>query len=68
LYNLIADPQQENDISADNLDKVEAINKMMSDSHRPSDVWPSPGESKDAFLQRMKAANIPARPNNVGHY
>jgi len=68
LYNLIADPQQENDISGENKDKVETINKMMTDSHRPSDVWPSPGESKAAFLKRLKAENIPERPDNVGHY
>ncbi|MEX2565149.1 MAG: arylsulfatase [Cyclobacteriaceae bacterium] len=68
LYDLIADPQQENDISEENRDMVDRIKKMMADSHRPSDVWPSPGESREAFLERMKAANIPERPDNVGHY
>ena len=68
LYNLVADPQQQNDISDDNTEMVEKINKMMADAHRPSDVWPSPGESKEAFQKRMEEENIPKKPNNIGHY
>ena len=68
LYNLKTDPQQQNDISDDNTEMVEKINKMMADAHRPSDVWPSPGESKEAFQKRMEEENIPKKPNNIGHY
>lgn len=68
LYNLVDDPKQENDISDENSDMVGKINKMMADSHRPSDVWPSPGESQEAFRKRMDEENIPERPNNIAHF
>ena len=68
LYNLKTDPQQQNDISDDNTEMVEKINNMMADSHRSSDVWPSPGESKEAFQKRMEEQNIPKKPNNIGHF
>lgn len=68
LYNLETDPQQQNDISSENKKLVEKINKMMADSHLPSDVWPSPGETEEAFQKRLMDNNIPERPNNIGHF
>lgn len=68
LYDLQEDPQQENDLAAENPDRVNAIAQWMQEAHQPSDVWPSPGETKEAFEQRLKENNIPDRPNNLSEY
>lgn len=68
LYDLEKDPQQRNDLAAINPDVVRKIEQWMQESHRPSDVWPSPGETKEAFEQRLRVADIPPRPNNLSDY
>lgn len=68
LYNLREDPQQKNDLASANPDITDKIAQWMQESQRPSDVWPSPGETKAAFEQRLKEAGIPSRPNNLGEY
>ena len=68
LYDLEADPQQSNDLSAINKALAERIAKIMDDSHTPSDVWPSPGETSEQFKARLKEANVPERPNNLSLY
>jgi len=68
LYDLIADPGQSNDLSSNYQGIVGKMEKIMDESHTPSDVWPSPGESEEEFSDRMKQNNIPERPNNVSNY
>lgn len=68
LYDLLADPQQSWDISSSYPKIVEKVVKIMTAAHTPSDVWPSPGESPEAFQARLSKQNIPVRPNNVGLY
>jgi arylsulfatase A-like enzyme len=65
LYNLHQDPQQGEDLAKQQPVLARQILQWMQESHRPSEVWPSPGESTEAFQQRMKAAGIPSRPKNV---
>ena len=38
------------------------------ESHIPSDIWPSPGETHEEFEARLKKANVPERPNNISLY
>lgn len=66
LYDLIADPQQSNDLSVNFPDIVEEMEKIMLNAHTPSDVWPSPGEKQEDFQKRLIDNNIPDRPDNVG--
>lgn len=68
LYDIIADPQQSKDLSAQYPEEVKAIAQIMKESHTPSDVWPSPGETQEEFQQRMAENNIPERPNNLSLY
>ena len=68
LYDLIADPQQSNDLSSNYPDNVRRMEEIMARSHTPSDVWPSPGETQEAFAKRLKDNNIPERPDNVSNY
>ncbi len=68
LYDLIADPQQSKDQSILYPEIVKKIEKIMSESHTPSDVWPSPGEKQDDFAKRLKDNKIPERPNNISNY
>jgi arylsulfatase A-like enzyme len=68
LYDLVADPKQSRDESAANPAVAAHIKEIMIREHTPSDVWPSPGESKEAFAKRLKDAGVPARPNNLSTY
>lgn len=68
LYDLIADPQQNNDLSAGNPNIVKRIARIMDKSHTPGDVWPSPGETEEAFQKRLAGKDIPPRPNNLFLY
>ncbi|HRE51524.1 MAG TPA: arylsulfatase [Flavitalea sp.] len=65
LYDLIADPQQNNDLSASNPNIVKRIARMMDKSHTPGDVWPSPGETAEELEKRLIDKNLPPRPNNL---
>jgi arylsulfatase A len=40
------------------------ILQIMKTEHTPGYTWPSPGETEEAFSQRLKRANIPAKPVN----
>jgi arylsulfatase A-like enzyme len=68
LYDLISDPRQSIDLSTSFPDVVKKMEEIMSKSHTPSDVWPSPGETREEFTKRLKDNNIPARPANVSLY
>ncbi|HLU89882.1 MAG TPA: arylsulfatase [Cyclobacteriaceae bacterium] len=68
LYDLLADPQQSRDISSSYPETVEKVATIMTGAHTPSDVWPSPGESREAFQARLSKQNIPVRTNNLGLY
>ena len=65
LYDLEADPQQRNNLAAKNPKIVKQMERWMRESHSPSDVWPSPGETKPAFLKRLQDAGVPKRPRNI---
>lgn len=68
LFDLINDPQQSKDLSSEYPGIVTKMAEIMTKSHTPSDVWPSPGETEKAFTERLKNNNIPPRPNNVSNY
>lgn len=68
LYDLISDPQQSKDLSNKNSDIVKKMKQIMLEAHTPSDVWPSPGETPEAFKKRLLANNISARPDNTAVY
>ena len=65
LYDLNSDPQQKRDVAAAHAELANRILKWMNESHSPSDVWPSPGESEQAFESRLRAAGIRARTPNI---
>ncbi len=48
-----------------NPDIIRKIDEIMSAAHTPSDVWPSPGETQEEFVKRLKGSNIPERPDNI---
>ncbi len=64
LYDLSKDPRQEKNIASEHSELSAKILRWMTESHSPSEVWPSPGESKAAFEQRLKDWGVPERPNN----
>lgn len=68
LYNLEADPGQTLNLAEQNPEVVAKIARLMEESHTPSDVYPSPGESKEAFALRLSLSNVPPRPENVSLY
>ena len=70
IYDLEKNPAQDIDLSAEYPDIVKKIDEIMIREHTPSDVWPSPGESEDAFKQRMAQLGITAqeRPLNVADF
>ncbi len=65
LYDLAADPQQQRDLAAEHRDFVSRIRQWMDESHTPSDVWPSPGESNTDYQKRLREAGIPPRKPNI---
>lgn len=65
LYDLSQDPQQKNDLAGENPKLAARILRWMNDSHTPSEVWPSPGESGSEFQKRLKRDGIPPRPTNI---
>jgi arylsulfatase A-like enzyme len=70
VYDLQENPAQDKDLSADYPDIARKIDEIMVAEHTPSDVWPSPGESDEAFMQRMAGLGITAddRPQNVADF
>lgn len=65
LYDLKSDPQQRRDVSAGHPELVRKVGRWMDESHDPSDVWPSPGESFESFQSRLRDAGIPPRVVNI---
>jgi arylsulfatase A-like enzyme len=65
LYDLADDPQQRTNLANKHRDLIRKIDRWMKESHQPSDVWPSPGESSKAFQERLKKAGIPPRVANI---
>lgn len=65
LYDLTTDPAQKHDVAAEHEELVDQVRSWMDESHRPSDVWPSPGESDRDFQERMRKAGIPPRVPNI---
>ena len=70
IYDLEKNPQQDRDLSAQYPDIAKRIGDIMIQEHTPSDVWPSPGETEEAFEQRMVQLGITAsdRPKNVADF
>ncbi len=64
VYNLQKDPQQNKDISSQYPIITKRINKIMKAEHTPSDVWPSPGETKKEFQKRLEELGVNKRPDN----
>jgi arylsulfatase A-like enzyme len=65
LYDLKTDPQQKSDLANQNRALAKKILGWMQESHQPSDVWPSPGESNEAFQARLREAGIDPRKANI---
>lgn len=68
IYDLMNNPEQDKDLSAEVPEIAAKIERIMQEEHTPSDVWPSPGESDDAFMARMKKMGIPERPDNIADF
>jgi arylsulfatase A-like enzyme len=68
IYDLVKNPEQNKDLTAEFPDIAQKINEIMKNEHTPSDVWPSPGESDEEFKQRMIKEGVPERPKNVADF
>jgi len=70
IYDLEKNPLQDVDLSSQYPDIAKRIDEIMNQEHTPSDVWPSPGESEEAFRQRMDQLGITEsdRPKNVADF
>lgn len=68
IYDLEKNPAQDQDLTEQFPEISKKINNIMLTEHTPSDVWPSPGETKEAFKERMKKAGIPERPKNIADF
>ena len=70
VYDLKKNPEQDKDLSALYPEIAKRINEIMKAEHTPSDVWPSPGETKEAFKLRRTQLGIESkdRPNNSAEY
>ena len=65
LYDLDQDPQQRHDLAGENRALAAKVLTWMQQSHQPSEVWPSPGESVTAFAERLQRAGVPKRARNI---
>jgi arylsulfatase A-like enzyme len=65
LYDLSIDPQQQRDLAEMRPELSAKFSLWMKKSHSPSEVWPSPGESKLDHQQRLKRMGVGERPKNV---
>lgn len=68
LYHLEDDPRQANNVRQKHPNVINRLEGYMEESHGPSDVWASPGESQEDFEKRMKESGIGPRPNNIGNF
>jgi arylsulfatase A-like enzyme len=65
LYDLTTDPQQKDDLADRQPMLIRQIGLWMDESHTPSDVWPSPGESSQEFKVRLQRAGVSPRVVNI---
>jgi arylsulfatase A-like enzyme len=65
LYDLDQDPQQKIDLANQQPELATKVLMWMRASHTPSEVWPSPGESKSDLQKRLQALGVPKRPTNI---
>lgn len=65
LYKLANDPLQSDDLSNQYPDIVNKIEEFMKKSHKPSNIWPSPGETMEEFQQRLERIGIDEYPDNA---
>ena len=65
IYDLEKDPQQKNNLATTRTALAAKVLIWMIQSHTPSTVWPSPGETKAEYKARLKAAGIPPHPVNL---
>ncbi len=70
IYDLEENPEQDKDLYSEFPDVAKKIDEIMKREHTPSDVWPSPGETDEAFSERMVSLGITAedRPENVADF
>jgi arylsulfatase A-like enzyme len=70
IYDLEKNPEQDRDLSDQYPDLAQKIDEIMKREHTPSDVWPSPGETEEAFKLRMVQLGITPedRPLNVADF
>ena len=68
LYNLTDNPQQNKNIASVHPEITRRILEIMETEHIPSDVWPSPGETDEAFKKRIAQLVIGEHPNNVAEF
>ena len=64
LFDLEKDPQQATNLADQQSKVVNRIKEIMMQEHTPGKVWPSPGESEEAFQNRMKSIGAPEWPQN----
>lgn len=70
IYDLVKNPEQDKDLSTEYPNIAKKIGDIMKREHKPSDVWPSPGETQEEFMQRMAQLGITPddRPSNVADF
>ena len=68
IYDLAKNPKQDKDLSDEYPDIAMKIDEIMKGEHTPSDVWPSPGETDEAFKERLAKLGIGDRPENVADF
>ena len=68
IYDLAKNPEQDKDLSDEYPDIAMQIDEIMEGEHAPSDVWPSPGETDEAFKERLAKLGIGDRPKNVADF
>lgn len=68
IYDLVKNPMQDKDLSGEFPEIAMKIDEIMKTEHTPSDVWPSPGETDEAFRERLAKLGIGDRPKNVADF
>ncbi len=68
IYDLEKNPEQDKDISAEYLEIAKKIDEIMKTEHTPSNAFPGPQETDEAFAQRMIKEGVQERPKNVADF
>lgn len=68
IYDLEKNPDQDQDLSVEFPDIAQKIDNIMKSEHTPSNAFPGPQESDEAFAQRMIKEGVPERPKNVADF